>query len=444
MRSLPYKTLAWLIAVWILLAIFNCLLRVFDVPTGVNVRHFPINKFSGPTLHIWGIPYALAFLIAVFLTRRFIQHFGVFRIWLVGLALIIVGNLGQGNVHDAFFEPFYEGDAQYYHDAVEIDDGVTWLADFNESQESLRIHSRTHPPFAVLVHYWLLDNSGGASWITATFVVFSSLSIILVWHIMRMCGSSERRASLFALLFVVIPAFNVYSAVCLDGVICTLFTAYLYGVVRIVNKTPDVVAVLCILVGGLLASLLTFAGTFLCALGVVVAGAEIALRRRWGLALVVGCALITQAIACILLSSLGHYDHIESFRVAATLENPDGFQAFTNVIGYLMTRVGGISEIALFLSLGCLATLFHADALKVDVFDLHNKNIAIFIAGLGALLMMLATGAFRVGETARVCLFIYPYLLLAFHRVSDITLADLITLAGLQTAAMQVLGDYRW
>jgi len=69
---------------------------------------------------------------------------------------------------------------------------------------------------------------------------------------------------------------------------------------------------------------------------------------------------------------------------------------------------------------------------------------------VGTLLAMFATGAFRTGETARACLFIYPYLLLPVAAQLDHQQPDasdrrlLVWLVFGQTLLMQTFGGYFW
>jgi hypothetical protein len=109
-----------------------------------------------------------------------------------------------------------------------------------------------------------------------------------------------------------------------------------------------------------------------------------------------------------------------------------------------MTRLEGIAEIALFFSIACTATLLRGAGLREDAPDRVDQALPVMMAGTATLLLMLAAGAWRTGETARACMFFYPYLLLAFSGLGRQRITDLCILAGAQTAVMQLLGDYYW
>jgi hypothetical protein len=64
--------------------------------------------------------------------------------------------------------------------------------------------------------------------------------------------------------------------------------------------------------------------------------------------------------------------------------------------------------------------------------------------GIFALLLMFLAGSFRTGETARICLFIYPYIFVMFRNVDDSVLANLVLVTGAQTILMQLFGYYLW
>ena len=58
---------------------------------------------------------------------------------------------------------------------------------------------------------------------------------------------------------------------------------------------------------------------------------------------------------------------------------------------------------------------------------------------------MFLTGAYGTGETARACLYIYPFFLLLLIRITTIqTLLNIAYIALFQTFFMQMLGDYFW
>ena len=66
------------------------------------------------------------------------------------------------------------------------------------------------------------------------------------------------------------------------------------------------------------------------------------------------------------------------------------------------------------------------------------------LTGISVLIAVLLTGAYKTGETARGCLFIYPYLLLLWTDGQRENLSKFTFLALTQTAVMQLIGNYFW
>jgi hypothetical protein len=444
LQLLPISTIRKLFLVWLGLGLISNLMIEAGLKLDV-ARYFPISEFYGPTIHVSGLPYAALFLIVFFLAIKHVSRFNLVQVWLIGLVLIVLGNLAQGSVDAAFYLPFYGHGGQYYHDAIQITDWQQWLRDFNANQTQLQNHSQTHPPFAVLLQYLLLEIGNRHLFILAgAFVLLSSLSIILVWKIFRELDLPVPRASELTLLFSVIPAFNIYSAVSLEGVVAALCTLFLLGIIKIVRQGMNWFGMFLFAAGLLLANLLTFIATFLPAAACLIGLREMLLKKKAGVLIALAVALLLGMLAYItMLYSFG-YDHLEAFLAAARYDNPEGFRALHVPLEYVLTRIEGVAEIALFLSLGAFALLFHRDHLKLRIGDFTDELTSIFLAGALSLLLMFFVGTFKTGETARICLFFYPYIMLVLRKLDDSTLRAATIFAGLQTIIMQTLGGYFW
>jgi len=443
-KHLPVKTMLKLILCWVVLVVFNYILIKSGLNPGTPVN-FPISNLQDVSIRFFGLPYTVLFLIVFFLALKYSERLNMLQVWIAGLILIVLGNLAQGGVDAAFYKPFYETDYQYYHDAIQITNWRAWLSYFNTNQVELLAHSQTHPPFAVLLHYFLLNIGGNKLFILATpFILLSSLSIILVWQIMKSLGLSARQSSQLALLFTVIPAFNIYSAVSLDGIIAMFSTIFLLGMVKIVKRGMNLPGMFLFIGGILLTNLFTFGGIFLVATACLTATREIIIRKRYGILLALLVSLLAGILSYIAMLHYFAYDHVKAFLTASAIENPHGFRAFYIPLEYFMTRIENVAEIALFLSIGAFALFFHHHHLKLRIYDLHDDITSIFLAGVICLLLMFIAGAFKTGETARACLFIYPYLILALRNLQEHTLRSTIIVAGLQTIIMQTFGGFFW
>jgi hypothetical protein len=407
--------------------------------------YFPISVFRGPETYAAGIPFAVAFLIVLGFALRRCERLGALQVWGIALGLIVLGNLAQGGVGRAFEMPVAGSGVQYYHEAIKIGDWREWLRGFQAVQASLGIHARTHPPFAVLLHSALLKLGGGnVLFLAGALTVLSSLAVPLVRSVMRELGSSGERAGGLALLFAVIPAVNIYSAVSLDGVVAMLAACLLLGLVKILRRGLSLPALALLASGLILANALTFAGLLLLAVAGLVAVADAVAVRRASVA--VGL-LITLAVAIALLGWLRvhlGYDHIRAFFEAVRLERAQGGSPLRMPGVYVWTRAEDVLEIALFASVGVVAVLFRPRLLGPTALDVRDRIGRVFLAMGVILAASFLMGTHRTGETARACLFGYPFLMLALGGLDGRMVRALALSAGVQTAAMQLFGAYFW
>lgn len=282
--------------------------------------------------------------------------------------------------------------------------------------------------------------------LAVVFAVFSSLSILVMCQIMNELNVPVPERNTIALLFAVIPAVNIYSAVSLDGVILTCSMAFLFGLIRIVTrKNLEFLAVLAIAGGLISTNLLTFGGVALAGIGCFLATYEVVSEKRvgpigWSMT---ACAALSWTLL-LLFGRVFHYSHIDGLLTASQLENPNGFRGFSEPLVYLSTRIASIGEIALFMSLGCCAVIFQRSVLRRNLLDHRDPVARVLLSAIATVLLLLLAGTFQSGETARSCLFLIPYLTLAFLSADKKTLRTLGYLAAIQTATMQAFGNYFW
>ena len=431
--------IVFLFLIGLILVALNYLLpRLFSLYLGTSPS-FPISIFS---LHSGFLSwyFLIPFVGLALLAWRLRSRGGMFFLWMCGLLLLIFGNLMQGGYEEGFIRPFNRGNVQYYHDAVEIEDGTDWFKKFNAIQPDLRLHSKTHPPFAVLIHYWVMKVFG-LDGLPIFFVLLTSLTVPLVYRIFLELGSQRENAFCLSLLFAVLPAFNIFGAVCLDGVICTFMTLGLLGIVRMWKRGLELWGIVFLALGLVVSNLISFGAVFL--IGVTGIFIVKALFFDHRISMSIGPILCIGLLGFILLGlKIGFsYDHLQAFSTASRLENPAGFYLFAQPIQYAATRIEGIVELVLFFSLACAALFIFPRRFKIG---LNKEATFLALTGISVLAAMLLTGAYRTGETARVCLFIYPYLMLFFVEGPWENLSKIIFLALTQTALMQLIGNYFW
>lgn len=415
----------------------------FDVP-----QWFPSSVIIGIWIHPQGIPYFFVFLalpICILLFYKKINEF----VLLIGCGLIILfGNLMQGGFEFAFLQPFYAGKSQYYHDALEVPNVQNWLASFNANQAQLTLHSRTHPPFAVLIHdlFFVLFPRGGIYTLSIGFSLLSLSTVLFVLLILRIYNIESNKRKLLITLFSVLPAINIYTIVCLDGVISASSTLFLLGILILVNKPKiKIFGYAFMALGLVITNLLTYGGVFL--IGIAACFIAIEYYQKRGTLLLKGFIFSFLCFLAVIyiLFSVYHYNHIQGFITASSIENPNGFRLFSDPINYVLTRFENVSEILFFLSFGVLSIFFSDKlfSLQKKPINLQNNQLVVLIGSL-LLLLMFLSGAFRTGETARTCLFIYPYLFFALFNLQDNKIMSLIIMAGIQTAIMQLFVNFFW
>ncbi len=165
-------------------------------------------------------------------------------------------------------------------------------------------------------------------------------------------------------------------------------------------------------------------------------------RRIWATGLVYGTLYL----------SLG-FNYIETFLYASSIENPNGFMLFAEPTGYFVARLQDILDILLFLGpvllvmtyLGFIS-LRRDSELSGSAHELYYMILAAVIA----LVLLFLTGAPKKGETARICMFILPFVVttVAYHmhqgNYSQGEVLKLILLVLAQAVFMQVIGVYVW
>jgi hypothetical protein len=140
------------------------------------------------------------------------------------------------------------------------------------------------------------------------------------------------------------------------------------------------------------------------------------------------------------------FSYSQSFFLAAALENPEGFRLIADPFNYFATRLEDIAEIVFFF--GPFLSIFAW--LGIKKFQRQDKLLTISVLGLGTLILIFLSGAYRTGETARSAIFIYPYLMLpAASYLETITLSKKLTytvasLVFAQTMIMQFVADFFW
>jgi len=393
-----------------------------------------------------GIAAGVMVLFFIFVRRFARQVSGsLLGVVLAGFVFVLCTNLIHGPryglVHPQLGDQWVRGDVlpQYYHDAEQITSAGDFLRQFESRQQELTCHAQTHPPGAVLLYYALMRTVGHPAAISLAIAVLSvGLSGVFLYRLLAR-DLDRRTCGYVTLLFLLIPSTAIYYCATLDALIagCFLGTVYFMGHPRWPwCLAGSVFWLFC-------ASFLTFGACFLLP---VMAGFEWTTRNSLGRS---AAAILGTCLLYLLVYLACGFDYLGSFAVASALENPQGFRLSSEPVSYLVTRLENVITILVFfgpfllvLSLRGWRTMRRTRVLPAP-FALTNLAVVTLLA-------MFLAGTFRTGETARACLFIYPYLtfpVAAFLQQGPCRESDKRTLLWLvfgQTIAMQTFGGYFW
>ena len=356
-----------------------------------------------------------------------------------GTILILGSNLTQG-WQWAFITPtagvgIYRN--EYYNDAMDITSVSNFISDFVNLQPELLTHSRTHPPGAVLVFFFLAKVIKDPALISIFLAVISIL--IFVYSFRRLMFyemKDEGLSGYITLLLILVPAVQIYFASSIDSIIAGCMLGVLSFFVYPTQRYGIIWPILFLL----LSSFMSFGVLFLIP---VLLGYEYIVEKR-----------ITRVIY-ILLGAIGTYlllflvtgfSYSDSFFVATKLENPLGPRFLIEPVSYFATRIEGSIEILVFL--GPVLCLIALKGLR-EKSPQKQLKLLTWLA-LSTLAIMLLMGVYRTGETARAVLFIYPYLFIPIalylnsHPISQQERNLLASLVFGQTMIMQLIGNYFW
>jgi hypothetical protein len=358
------------------------------------------------------------------------------RIFVAGLVLAVASNLLLGWRYGIDYPTTGWGDGgiEYYQDAILVKGPLWLLQRFNAVQFDLLEHARTHPPGPVLL-YWalhLLLRDPGLVSIGVT-AVFLGLVLDPLRRLLRQVYHEEPVGAL--LLFCALPASLIYGLATVDAVIAGLFLRTVAAFVEPRGRLSSIRAAFWLA----LSLFFTFGALFLLP---VLSGFELFRRRslRRSLSVLAGACVALGA-----LKVLTGFDWAAAFLKASAMENEKGFLLLADPRRYGWYRIGAVAEILFYFTpFLCLLAWRGRAALKAASED----GWVLAWLGPATLAAMLLSGAMKVGEAARICIFIVPFLLLpAMAAFKDLDAAGRRRVAMMVFGwgtAMQLFGFYQW
>ncbi len=419
--------------------------------------YWPVSIFGPRFPSVRDVAVAAAVTAAFFLFYRVLEAkrynivlsiaFGV--VLIAGLNFIHGIEIGYyapiaGDARTGVLTPYSLDGQEYFHDALKITDPVDFFGRYNEIQPTLHMHGHTHPPGAVLTFYVLTKLFQDPAVIAVVIMILATIPTLFFFYRLLLTEFSEDTARYLAFLLVLLPAVQIYYLATIDALIVALLTGVLYLFCFGKGYRSAAGAVILLTVS----FLLTFVCLFILP---VLVGFELIVKRSLKRSLIVIGWMVGIHVLFYLL--LG-YDAWHSFRNASLYENPKGFMLFVDPVNYLFTRFEDIAEIIFFFGPFLLILMVRGFREKFHVrplADLRQRPLLILaVLGCVSLLGMYAAGAWRTGETARACAYIYPYLLFPVgYYLEDAELGadnrlQLAALVFLQSVGMQVFGTYHW
>ncbi|WP_049898436.1 hypothetical protein [Halococcus agarilyticus] len=425
---------------------------LIDKIQGATPTYWPISIFTfrlGRLRPAWAIGATAAaifvFMLAgVYCCRRKNR---IAPVVVAGLLLLGLSNLVHGFDH-GFVAPLATRQG-YYQLAPTIADPLAFVGNYEANQLSYVVHARTHPPGAVLT-FTLLDRLFGSRALVSAAIALVSLpaSSLLLY---RLVGTYYDRdvAWYVTVLFVLLPAVQIYFLASLDAIIATLMLGAVYFFTR-ESRLALVGSFVCLLVVSSQMFLFVFLLPVL---------AAIAVRRREKRVPFAAIVLGLVAFYAFVDVALG-YDYLHSFTIASNQQNPGGFLLTAKPAWYVYSRLEDVAELALFFTpFCCLLAARGARALRRDVLgrggwlpENARERDPLVIAGtaIGSFVALLAAGVYHTGETARGAMYLYPFLLLpvaaALRRIAPDERERWLLAAAVfgQSLLMQLVGGYLW
>lgn len=385
---------------------------------------------------------------AVFvLAMGYLRDDSTHRLWPVvvaGLGLLALSNLIHGFTH-GFVVPLATREG-YYQLAPSVVDPLAFVGTYEANQLSYVVHAKTHPPGAVLTFTLLHRLFGSRAPIAAAIALFSlPVSAFFLYRLLSTYYEREI-ARYTTLLFVLLPAVQVYYLASIDAIIATLMLGAVYFFTRD-SPWKAIGTFVCLLV----VSFQLFLFVFLLPVLAGVAALDRTKVRPF-VAIVLGLV----GFYVFVDVALG-YSYVGSFLIASNQQNPDGFLLLADPTRYVFTRIEDVAELALFFTpYLSLVALYGVRGLRRDLdgwlpVTIHEREpFVLMLVAVGGFCALLAAGVYHTGETARGAMFVYPFLMLpvaaAVDRLDPTDRAKWLLAAAVfaQTLVMQLIGGYLW
>ncbi|MHA1637829.1 MAG: hypothetical protein ACTSUB_07420 [Candidatus Thorarchaeota archaeon] len=383
---------------------------------------------------------------------------------IIGVILIIATNLIHGW---EILEISVSGSTEIYTDALAITDWVSFISDYELLQPDLTVHARTQPPGAVLTFYFL--NVVFASPVLVAIALATVSTIFSVYFINGIFKKlfDEYDSKYTVVLFLVLPAVQVYYLANIYSIVATLAFGVLYFYLH-QNKLVSILgSIICFFLGTFVSFLFIFMGLFLFifetlnsyrenmfSLSSIKEGGFVSWLKHivssFDKVIIIGTVVL--ALYGLLSIGLG-FDYVNAFLFASASENSTGFMLLSDPVFYFQTRIRNVLDILIFFGPVLTVLCFRGYKLlreQSKEFKSSAVKYNLVVASLIALSLLFLAGTPHHGETARICMFLLPFLLipvLSYLKECDYSNREkmkLLVIVFLQAVIMQLIGTYVW
>jgi hypothetical protein len=442
-RFFPSIILLVLAILWFALAILFFWFKHIHFYPGIP-RIFPISEIYPSTATLFSI-LPVIILIGLLLWIIFKTPRHRLAVFIISFMIIVLGNLLQGGIKQGFIDTLIgQGIPQPYYDATHVTNAWQFLTSFNQIQNHLTFHTKTHPSFLVLLIYYLRFFGGAKGVLIGSTLIFSA-SFVLFFESLKLLGQSDTRSAKFTYLFAFIPSVNIYSIHSWDALAAVGFSIFLFGMVWIYKQGLSWKNFLALFAGFLFANMMNFLALVLLGILGLTAIWMYYKEKRKDLLISFGGIILGFIVILIFWKVAFQYDHIAAYMRARSshLANTGVENSIQSIRQYIFSRMEGLGEIGLFLSLGVLAVLISPTHRKF-IGWLDSFEIILLVSTIIVVLLLFMMGINPTGETARPFMWLVPFILLCLKNIKDKTLNALIILAAVQTIAMQLAANYYW
>lgn len=431
------------ITFWVIISItFKILGSIVKV--GVATL-FPVGKCKLIIPSILGILIGISifFGFLIFLRLNSKYEFNFIQIVIIGILLIIGTSLINGLWKGLISPTESTGGLVFYWDAIEIENAYEFIRNYEQRQHKLELHSRTHPPGAVLLYYVLYKLFFFSGLISIAICIISSFFSAYFLH-----GILKRelnlKVSLYTIfLFLLLPAIQIYYLANLYAIVTTLIIAIIFFYRHPNYKVNLFGTIVCIFLTAFLTFMVVFIIAVLFCFEFIKSYETKRIHNLQKLYIITLSLFVIYVIFLIFFN----FNYVNSFLYASREENPHGFMLIYNPYEYFITRVEDILEIAIFFG-PFLIVLFYR-GFPIMRKDYHDFFL-LTISALTILLLLFLVGVYKTGETARACSYIYVFLIIPiaiYLNESEFSLKEknkLLILVFIQTIIMQTMGYYKW